>query len=69
MHEKTLWAGALIRVSGQRLPKQIMFGNLEGTVRRERNGKEKKWTDCVQSDFWAFGIVGDWKSTASKAEI
>ena len=29
-----LWAGALIRISGGRLPKRIVFGNLEGAVRR-----------------------------------
>ena len=28
-------------MSGGRLPKQIMFGNLEGAVRRGRGGKEK----------------------------
>ena len=28
-------------MSGGRLPKRIMFGNLEGAVRRERGGKEK----------------------------
>ena len=45
------------------------FGNLEGAVRRGRSGKEKEWTDCVQSDIWAFGIAGDWKPTALKAEV
>ena len=43
-------AGTLLLMSGGRLPKRIMFGNLEGAVRRGRNGKEKEWTDCVQSD-------------------
>ena len=52
-----------------RLPKRIVFGNLEGAVRRGRGGKEKKWTDCVQSDIRAFGIAGDWKATALKAEV
>ena len=28
-----------------------------------------KWTDCVQSDIRAFGIKGDWKATALKAEV
>ena len=37
-------------MSGGRLPKRIVFGNLEGAVRRGRGGKEKEWTDCVQSD-------------------
>ena len=63
-----LWAGTLIRNSGERLPKQTVFGNLEGAVRRGRGGKEKEWTDCVQSDIRAFGIAGDWKATALKAE-
>ena len=49
-------------------PKRIMFGNLEGAVRRGRGGKEKELTDCVQSDIRAFGITGDWKTMALKAE-
>ena len=56
-------------MSGGRLPKRIVFGNLEGAVRRGRAGKEKEWTDCVRSDIRAFGIAGDWKATALKAEV
>ena len=56
-------------MSGGRLPKRIMFGNLEGAVRRRRGGKEKEWTDCVQSDIRAFDITGDWKAMALKAEV
>ena len=56
-------------MSGGRLPKRIVFGNLEGAVRRGRGGKEKEWTDCVQRDIRAFGIEGDWKATALKAEV
>ena len=56
-------------MSGGRLPKRIVFGNLEGAVRRGRGGKEKEWTDCVQSDIRAFDIAGDWKATALKAEV
>ena len=33
--------------------------NLEGAERRGRGGKEKEWTDCVQSDIRAFGISGE----------
>ena len=47
-------------MTGGRLPKRIVFGNPEGAVRRGRGGKEKEWTDCVQSDIQAFGITGDW---------
>ena len=66
---RLLWAGTLLRMSGGRLPKRIVFGNLESAVRRGRGGKEKEWTDCVQSDIRAFGIAGDWKATALKAEV
>ena len=45
------------------------IGNLEGAVRRGRGGKGKEWIDCVQSDIRAFGISGDWKATALKAEV
>ena len=63
------WAGTLIPMSGGRLPKRIVFGNLEGAVRRGRGGKKKEWTDCVQSDIRAFGITGDWKAAALEAEV
>ena len=56
-------------MSGGRLPKRIVFGNLEGAVRRGPGGKVKEWTDRVQSDIRAFGIAGDWKSTALEAEV
>ena len=29
----------------------------------------RRLTDCVQSDIRAFGIAGDWKATALKAEV
>ena len=64
-----LWAGTLLRMSGGRLPKRIMFENFEGAVRRGRGGKEKEWTDYVQSDIRAFGITGGWKTMALKAEV
>ena len=56
-------------MSGGRLPKRVVFGNLEGAVRRGQGGKEKEWIDCVQSDIRAFGIAGDWKATALEAKV
>ena len=38
-------------------------------MRRGRSGKEKEWTDCVQSDIKAFDKTGDWKAMALKAEV
>ena len=56
-------------MSGGRLPKRIVFGNFEGAVRRGRGGKEKEWTDCVQSNIRAFDIAGDWKAMVLKAKV
>ena len=56
-------------MSGGRLPKRVIFGNLEGAVRRGRGRKENNCTDCVQSDIQALGLAGDWKAMASKAEV
>ena len=56
-------------MSGGQLPKRIVFGNLEGAVRRGRGGEEKEWTDCAQSVIRAFGIAWDWNATALKAEV
>ena len=56
-------------MSGGRLPKRIVFGNLQSAVRRGRGGKEKEWADGVQSGIRAFGITGDWNVTALKAEV
>ena len=53
-------------MSGGRLRKRVVFGILEGAVRRGRGGKKKESTDCVQSDIRAFGTstARDWKATA-----
>ena len=56
-------------MSGGRLPKRNILRILEGAVRRGRGGKEKEWTDCVQSDIRAFGIVRGWEATALEAEV
>ena len=58
-----------MRMSCGRLPERVMFGNLEGVVRKGRGGKDKEWTDCVQSDIRAFVITGDWKAMALKAAV
>ena len=56
-------------MSGGRLPNQLMFGNLEGAVRRGQGGKEKEWIHRLESAMRAFGIAGDWKATALEAEV
>ena len=56
-------------MSDGRLPKRTVFGNLEGTVRRGRGGKEKEWTPCVQTNNLALDIAGEWKATALQPEV
>ena len=56
-------------MSGARLPKRVVFGNLEGAVRGGRGGKKKEYTYCVQKDIQAFSIAGDWKTAALEAEV
>ena len=56
-------------MSGGRLPKRTILGNLESAMRRGGCGKEKEWTGCVQSDIRAFGIAGDGEATAFDAEV
>ena len=66
---RLLCAGAFIRMSGGRLPTRIVFENLEGAEGTGWGGKEKEWTDCVQSDIRAFAIKGNWKTTALEAAV
>ena len=49
-------------MSGEGLPKRFVFGNLEGAVRRGWGGKEKEWTECVQSHVQVFTIAGGLES-------
>ena len=51
-------------MDGSRLPNRVMFGGMEGPGQRGAGEKEKEWADCVAEDVRAFGIGGDWKSTA-----
>ena len=38
-------------------------------MRRGLGGKEKEWTDCVQSDIRGFGIAGHGEATALKTKV
>ena len=60
---RLLWAGALLRMGDHRLPKRVMWGELENAG-KSGPGKEKEWTDCVADDLRLFGITGDWSTAA-----
>ena len=55
---RRLWAGAIIRMSGGRLPKRIVFGSLEGAVRRGCGGKEKSGPIAYRATFGRLAYWG-----------
>ena len=59
-----LWAGALLRMGDNRLPKRVMSGELENAGKCRPGGKEKEWTDCVADDLRLFDITGDCSTAA-----
>ena len=61
---RMLWAGALLRMGDNRLPKRVMLVELENAGKRGPGGKEKEWTDCVADDLRLFGITKDWSTAA-----
>ena len=61
---RLLWAGALLRIGDNRLPKRVMSGELESAGKRGPGGEEKEWTDCVADDLRLFGITRDWSTAA-----
>ena len=67
--EYFFWGGDAHPNERRAAAKRIVFGNLEGAVRRGRDGKEKEWSNCVQSDILTFAITGNGKATALKAEV
>ena len=56
-------------MSSGRLLKRIIFGNLDGAVRRGWSWKETEWVDCLCSDVRASIIAGDWKETSLEAGV
>ena len=64
---RLLFAGALIRMDNDRLPRRLMSGRLEGASKRGRGAREKVWLDEVEKDVKAFDISGDWRQPATQA--
>ena len=66
---RLFWAGTLILMSGGGCQSKSCSATLRVQCGEDGVGKKKEWTDCVQSDIRVFGIAGDWKATALKAEV
>ena len=56
------WAGHIRRMDDARLPKKLMFGEVEGG-RRTRGRPKLTWDKCFEKDCEARGVV-NWKATA-----
>ena len=47
-----------------RLPKRVVWGELENAGKRGPSGKENELTDCVADDLRLIGITGNWSTAA-----
>ena len=56
------WLGHLARMGNDRIPKQLLFGEL--TKIRPRHGPKRRWRDLTVMDVRALGIEGDWFTVA-----
>ena len=56
------WLGHVARMDANRLPKQILFGELEKT--RPPHGTKKRWRDVVKADLQSIGLQEDWYNKA-----
>ena len=52
------WLGHLGHMSQDRLPKHLLFGELENT--RPCHGTKKRWRDGVSADLKAIGVSDSW---------
>ena len=57
MKHRLRWLGHLARMEPYRLPKQILYGELD--KRRPRHGTRRRWRDVVTADIKAVGMSED----------
>ena len=56
------WLGHLARMEPSRMPKQLLFGELER--KRPSHGTKRRWRDLALSDIKAAGVNEDWYTLA-----
>ena len=55
MNRRLRWLGHVGRMSDDRLPKIVLFGELKN--KRPGDGPKKRWRDLVSGDLHQFGMV------------
>ena len=58
MEQRLRWLGHLGRMSNDRLPKIVLFGELHRA--RPRHGTKRRWRDVARSDVEAIGASDRW---------
>ena len=66
MDDRLCWLGLLGLMEPMRMPKQLLFGELE--KRRPCHGMKKRWQDVVTLDLQAVGIKDAWYEVAQDRE-
>ena len=62
MSHRLRWLGHLGRMGEERMPKQLLFGELE--KKRPFSGPRKRWRDMVSADLRALDILDNWYELA-----
>ena len=57
-YRRLRWLGHIARMKEDRLPKQLLFGTIEGVGRRGR--PVKSWNECVRDDLDSMGLSCHW---------
>ncbi len=66
---RLLWAGKIVRMDDSRLPKVMLFGELDAGRRRD-GGQTKTWRQCLMDDLKKFQIDSKtWTDVAADEEV
>ena len=64
MKNQLRWAGHVVRMEDERIPKQLFYGELM-TGKRPQHKPKKRFKDCIKNNLKAFKIpVENWETLA-----